>query len=106
MCGSDEGNIRMWKSVAWRKEGNLNFRQRASQNYADKLKQKFKHHPEIKRIARHRHVPKVCTILKNKLRCLFLMVISSEFRMKIFWRRHKSRDLPINRKLSVFERFL
>lgn len=58
MCGSDEGNIRMWKSVAWRKEGNLNFRQRASQNYADKLKQKFKHHPEIKRIARHRHVPK------------------------------------------------
>ena len=59
MCGSDEGNIRMWKSVAWRKEGNLNFRQRASQNYADKLKQKFKHHPEIKRIARHRHVPKV-----------------------------------------------
>ena len=26
MCGSDEGNIRMWKSVAWRKEGTLNFR--------------------------------------------------------------------------------
>ena len=66
MCGSDEGNIRMWKSVAWRKEGNLNFRQRASQNYADKLKQKFKHHPEIKRIARHRHVPKVSTIFKYK----------------------------------------
>ena len=68
MCGSDEGNIRMWKSVAWRKEGNLNFRQRASQNYADKLKQKFKHHPEIKRIARHRHVPKVIlTIFKGIL---------------------------------------
>ena len=55
----------MWKSVAWRKEGNLNFRQRASQNYADKLKQKFKHHPEIKRIARHRHVPKVILTMLN-----------------------------------------
>ena len=63
MCGSDEGNIRMWKSVAWRKEGTLNFRQKAALEYSDKLKQKFKYHPQINRIARHRHVPKVIDIL-------------------------------------------
>ena len=33
-------------------------RQRAAADYNDTLKEKFKHHPEVKRIARHRHLPK------------------------------------------------
>ena len=66
LCGSDEGNIRMWKSVAWRQEGNLNHRQRAALNYNQKLKAKFKYHPQVSRIARHRHLPKVrysCSVI-------------------------------------------
>lgn len=66
MCGSDEGNIRMWRTTAWAKQGQLNFRQRQSLQYSEALKRKFKHHPEVKRIARHRHLPK--TIYKERMK--------------------------------------
>ena len=35
------------------------FRQKAALDYNEKLKQKFRHHPQVARIARHRHLPKV-----------------------------------------------
>ena len=66
MCGSDEGNIRLWKTVAWAKHGNLNFRQKAALQYSEALKKKFKYHPEVKRIARHRHLPK--NIYKERIK--------------------------------------
>jgi hypothetical protein len=34
-------------------------REKHALQYADELKDRYKHHPEVKRIARHRHVPKV-----------------------------------------------
>uniref|UniRef100_A0A2K6PHV6 Sof1-like protein domain-containing protein n=1 Tax=Rhinopithecus roxellana TaxID=61622 RepID=A0A2K6PHV6_RHIRO len=52
MCGSDEMNICLWKANASEKFGMLTSREKA------KLKEKFQHHPHIKRIARHRHLPK------------------------------------------------
>lgn len=33
-------------------------RERQAANYNQKLKEKFQHHPQIRRIARHRHLPK------------------------------------------------
>lgn len=33
-------------------------RERTALNYAEALKEKFSAHPQVKRIARHRHVPK------------------------------------------------
>jgi len=33
-------------------------REREAFNYSAKLKEKFQHHPQVRRIARHRHVPK------------------------------------------------
>ncbi|EGD81158.1 WD repeats and SOF1 domain-containing protein [Salpingoeca rosetta] len=56
--GSDETNIRVWKATAWEKIGTQSARQRAASRYGEKLKERFKHHPEIRRISRHRHVPK------------------------------------------------
>ncbi|KAM9307818.1 DDB1- and CUL4-associated factor 13 [Gastrophryne carolinensis] len=58
LCGSDEMNIRIWKANASEKLGLLTPRERAAKNYNQKLKEKFQHHPQIKRIARHRHLPK------------------------------------------------
>lgn len=58
MCGSDEMNIRLWKANASEKLGVLTSREKAANNYNQKLKEKFQHHPSIKRIARHRHLPK------------------------------------------------
>eukprot|EP00050_Salpingoeca_kvevrii_P004959 m.267028 g.267028 ORF g.267028 m.267028 type:complete len:523 (+) comp11068_c2_seq1:1655-3223(+) len=58
LSGSDETNIRVWKAVAWDQMGPKTPRQMSALNYSEKLKKKFQHHPEIKRIARHRHTPK------------------------------------------------
>lgn len=56
--GSDEMNIRLWKSNASEKLGTVRPRERAKLQYNETLKEKFAAHPQIKRIARHRHVPK------------------------------------------------
>ncbi|CAL8259960.1 unnamed protein product [Boreogadus saida] len=58
MSGSDEMNIRLWKANAAEKLGVLSHREKLAANYNQKLKEKFQHHPKVKRIARHRHLPK------------------------------------------------
>lgn len=58
LCGSDEMNIRLWKANASEKLGVLTSRERAANDYNQKLKEKFQYHPHVKRIARHRHLPK------------------------------------------------
>ncbi|XP_074656953.1 DDB1- and CUL4-associated factor 13-like [Tubulanus polymorphus] len=58
MSASDEMNIRVWKARASEKLGILKIREKTAFNYGEKLKEKFSHHPQIKRINRHRHVPK------------------------------------------------
>lgn len=59
LSGSDEMNIRLWKANASEKLGKLDKREVAAFNYATKLKEKYQHHPQVKRIARHRHVPRL-----------------------------------------------
>ena len=58
MSASDEMNIRLWKAQAAEKLGLLRPREREQFEYSEKLKDKFKYFPEIKRIKRHRHLPK------------------------------------------------
>ncbi|TNN64587.1 DDB1- and CUL4-associated factor 13 [Liparis tanakae] len=58
LSGSDEMNIRLWKANAAEKLGVLAPREREATNYSQKLKEKFQHHPQIRRIAHHRHLPK------------------------------------------------
>ncbi|XP_037030911.1 DDB1- and CUL4-associated factor 13 [Bradysia coprophila] len=56
--GSDEMNIRLWKARASEKLGALRPRERTALNYAETLKEKYAAHPQIRRIANHRQVPK------------------------------------------------
>lgn len=58
LSGSDETNIRIWKANSSQKLGALAPREKAAFSYNAKLKERFKHHPQLKRIKRHRHVPK------------------------------------------------
>ncbi|CAG0887728.1 unnamed protein product [Darwinula stevensoni] len=58
LCGSDEMNIRLWKARASEKLGLLSGREKNALNYEARLKEKFGSHPQVKRILRHRHVPK------------------------------------------------
>ena len=58
LSGSDEMNIRLWKARASEKIGIVRERERSAMEYADKLKEKYSAHPQIKRIAKRKHVPK------------------------------------------------
>jgi len=58
LSGSDEMNVRVWKAKASEKLGVMRPRERVAQDYNEKLKEKFAHHPKVKRIVRHRHIPK------------------------------------------------
>eukprot|EP01018_Ginkgo_biloba_P030087 Gb_30586 [translate_table: standard] len=58
LSGSDDTNLRLWKAKASEQLGVLLPRERKKHEYLDAVKERFKHLPEIKRIDRHRHLPK------------------------------------------------
>ncbi|KAI9827119.1 MAG: hypothetical protein M1819_007010 [Sarea resinae] len=58
LSGSDDGNVRLWRANASSREGIMSARQRQKLEYDDALKERYKHMPEIRRIRRHRHLPK------------------------------------------------
>ncbi|GAB5367349.1 hypothetical protein AAMO2058_001222700 [Amorphochlora amoebiformis] len=64
LSGSDDGNIRLWKARASEQLKTLLPGEKTKRDYLHKLKKRFKAQPEIRKIARHRHVPK--PILKAK----------------------------------------
>lgn len=59
VSGSDDGNVRLWRAKAWERSNAKSTREKNKLEYDEKLKERFKHMPEVKRISRHRHVPKV-----------------------------------------------
>jgi DDB1- and CUL4-associated factor 13 len=59
LSGSDDGNIRLWRSIASRREGIKSAKQRQALEYNEALSERYAHMPEIRRIKRHRHIPKV-----------------------------------------------
>ncbi|KAJ7552676.1 hypothetical protein O6H91_06G118500 [Diphasiastrum complanatum] len=58
LSGSDDTNIRLWKAQAAEQLGVLLPREKKKHAYLKAVKERFKHLPEIKRIDRHRHLPK------------------------------------------------
>ena len=59
LSGSDDGNIRLWRANASKREGIKSAAQRQSLEYSEALSERYAHMPEIRRIKRHRHIPKV-----------------------------------------------
>ncbi|XP_039115534.1 DDB1- and CUL4-associated factor 13 [Dioscorea cayenensis subsp. rotundata] len=58
ISGSDDTNLRLWKANASEQLGVLLPRERKKQEYLDAVKNRYKHLPDVKRIIRHRHLPK------------------------------------------------
>lgn len=58
LSGSDDGNIRLWRAQASSRAGIKPARQRQKLEYDESLKERYGHMPEIRRIRRHRHIPK------------------------------------------------
>jgi WD repeat and SOF domain-containing protein 1 len=58
LSGSDDGNVRIWRSNASDRSSVRTAREKQKIEYEQQLKETYKHMPEIRRIARRRHVPK------------------------------------------------
>ncbi|KAK7020296.1 DDB1- and CUL4-associated factor 13 [Halocaridina rubra] len=58
LSGSSDHNVRIWKAVANEKMGVMRDRETTAINYAEELKRKYGNFPEMRRILRHRHLPK------------------------------------------------
>lgn len=58
VSGSSDGNVRLWRANASDRSTIRTAREQQKLDYEEHLKDKFKHMPEIRRIARRRHVPK------------------------------------------------
>ncbi|KAF2862232.1 WD40 repeat-like protein [Piedraia hortae CBS 480.64] len=58
LSGSDDGNVRLWRAQASQRSGIQTSRQRQKLELDAALRERYKHMPEIRRINRHRHVPK------------------------------------------------
>ncbi|KAL1971244.1 hypothetical protein VTN77DRAFT_196 [Rasamsonia byssochlamydoides] len=58
LSGSDDGNIRIWRTNASSRSGIKSARQRQKLEYDQALISRYAHMPEIRRIRRHRHLPK------------------------------------------------
>ncbi|KAL2759447.1 hypothetical protein ACRALDRAFT_1074263 [Sodiomyces alcalophilus JCM 7366] len=74
LSGSDDGNVRLWRTNASERSGVKTARHRQALEYNDALVERFGHMPEVRRIRRHRHVPKVVKkageIKKEELRSI------------------------------------
>ncbi|ORE03064.1 Sof1-domain-containing protein [Rhizopus microsporus var. microsporus] len=58
LSGSDDGNIRLWKAHASEKLGVNDWREKNKLEYSAKLKERYGHLQEIRRIDKHRRTPK------------------------------------------------
>lgn len=70
LSGSEDANVRVWKAKADQKLGAMTDREKHAEAYRETLKEKFSRLPEIKRIRRHIHVPKVIKKLGEKRRIM------------------------------------
>ncbi|CAH1762374.1 2266_t:CDS:10, partial [Entrophospora sp. SA101] len=87
LSGSDDGNVRLWKANASEKIGPRDYRERSYLEYSEKLKARYKHLPEVKRIARHRHIPKPIKNAQEKHR----IMLQSQKRKEENLRRHSKK---------------
>ena len=67
VTGSEDTNVRIWKARAADPLKPLLPREKESLAYKNKLKKKYGHNKEVKRILRHRHLPKLL-VKKQKIR--------------------------------------
>ncbi|KAL6570701.1 hypothetical protein OROGR_000251 [Orobanche gracilis] len=58
ISGSDDTNVRLWKAKASEQMGVMLPRERKKHEYHEAVKNRYKHLADVKRIDRHRHLPR------------------------------------------------
>mmetsp|Transcript_40877 Transcript_40877/g.89466 ORF Transcript_40877/g.89466 Transcript_40877/m.89466 type:complete len:446 (-) Transcript_40877:85-1422(-) len=82
LSGSEDTNVRVWKAKSDQKLGVLTDRERHAVAYRETLKEKFSLLPEISRIKRHKHVPKIIRTMTIKRRIMREAVARKEDRRR------------------------
>lgn len=95
LSGSDEGNIRVWRSEASSRSGAQSARQRTKLEYDAALKERYKNMPEIRRISRHRHVP---SHIKTATDIMKIEIASRERKEENVRRRSKKGSVPYSKE--------
>ena len=67
LSGSEDTNLRIWKARASESVGKSSTREERHLNYTTALKKKHAHMPEVRRIAKHRQVPKLVKKMQSKV---------------------------------------
>jgi len=68
LSASEDTNIRLWKAQASKPVGVMHPRAKQKLEYKEKLKERYGKVPEIRRIAKYRHVPKAIKVAKEQRR--------------------------------------
>ncbi|RMZ75143.1 hypothetical protein DV738_g5642, partial [Chaetothyriales sp. CBS 135597] len=93
LSGSDDGNVRLWRANASERSGIKSARQRQKLEYDQALVKRYQHMPEIKRIKRHRHLPKTI----KKAAEIKTQEIKAIKRRQENVRKHSGKDKPKRR---------
>jgi len=70
LSGSDEMNIRLWKANAAEKLEPLRPREKNALEYSQRLRETYQNHPEVRRISKHRQIPKAIFSAANEHRII------------------------------------
>ena len=101
LSGSDDGNLRLWKSKASAKLGILAPREEATLAYADALKERYAHMPEIRKIERSRKIP----VAVKKTQATKKIMLDSRKRKEENVRKHRGEEnmprIPERKKIVV-----
>lgn len=92
MSGSEDTNLRIWKSNAADSIKPLLPREKEKLAYANKLKKKYSHNKEVKRILRHSHLPKLLMKKQKQRQVKKLAKYRKEENMRV---NNRPEDCPI-----------
>ena len=92
LSGSDDGNVRLWKAQASEKLAYQKTRERAALEYQEKLVERYRHLPDVRRIERQRIVPGSIKGAQTKKR---IMLESRKRREENDRRHRKEGERPI-----------
>lgn len=96
LSGSDDGNVRIWKSKASQKLGTMSSKELGKMEYRDQLREKWKDVGDVNKVERHKHVPKA---IHNASR-LRREMDSADKRKEGNRRRHAPRNRPSEKPKS------
>lgn len=101
ISGSDDANVRIWKAQAHMPLKTILPREREALQYREKLKRAYGSMKEIRRIIRHRHLPKLLFNMKRKKQEKKSSRVRKDQNVRAHTKPHRIRDVPERKRVVV-----